>query len=917
MLEVSLRALVRRLSPYCRQALSSAAEGCIERGNYEIAVEHLMLALLNEPNHDVQTVFRHFNVDGDRVLAGLHRQIESTKSGRAERPVYSGLLIDWFKESWLLASVEYGDTEVRSGALLLAMVLNPQIVAQLDAEAELDLVSAERLRSDLRTILEDSAEPVSETTDSAAPGSRDSSTREGTPLDLYTQDFTAQARAGDIDPVFCRDNEIRQLIDILCRRRKNNPLAVGEAGVGKSAFVEGLALKIAEGDVPESLANVDLLALDLQAMQAGASVRGEFEKRLKAVIEGVKSSPKPIILFIDEVHTLIGAGGQAGTGDAANILKPALARGELRTIAATTWAEYKKYIEKDAALARRFQLVTLEEPSPEQATIIMRGLRHIYEEAHDVYIRDDAVIAAAEMSARYISGRQLPDKCVDVLDTASARVKLSLSTKPAALDDMEKKVRILEREMNAIARDIETGISQADGRVVELQDEIVQLQADHAVLEERWQREKTLANRVLDIRRSLKQQAVGVVDSADANAESTSDEALANGDDAGRDAVLENRGGETDESEAVASKSPAELKTELAALTTELADIQQGDPLVSHEASPDIVAQIIADWTGIPLGRMVRDQAASVLRFGEELRQRIKGQDHAIEQIDRGIRASKAGIASPDGPIGVFLLVGPSGVGKTETALGVADLMFGGERFVTTVNMSEFMERHAVSRLIGSPPGYVDSDRGGMLTESVRQRPYSVVLLDEVEKAHPEVMNLFYQVFDKGDLTDGQNLTVNFRNTIVFLTSNLTSDQILAKWQQNREIDVEELLEEIRPTLSEHLKPALLGRMQVIPFFPLDDNVLRDIVDLKLAKLTTRLQVSQHIDLQYSPAVADQIVARCREVESGARNIDSVIGNTLVPTIATEVLGHLGEEHMPERLIVDLDSNGDFSYTFS
>ncbi|MFK8031242.1 MAG: type VI secretion system ATPase TssH [Gammaproteobacteria bacterium] len=895
MLNVELRPLLRRLSPYCRRALNEAAEGCIERGNHEISLEHLMLALLGEPNHDVHCILRHYNIEGDRVVGALQRQIERTGGGHAERPIYSRLLVDLVQQAWLLASIEYGHTEVRSGALLLAMAVDSQLIAQLNCD-ELDAIAAPALRKNFMEVLDYSAEPVSQTETQGGPSPEFS--REGTPLDLYTQDFTAQARAGEIDPIFCRDNEIRQLIDILGRRRKNNPLAVGEAGVGKTALIEGLARRIAEGDVPDSLLNVDLLALDLQAMQAGASVKGEFEKRLKGVVEGVKASPKPIVLFIDEVHTLIGAGGSAGTGDAANILKPALARGELRTIAATTWSEYKKYIEKDAALARRFQLVKLEEPSPAQAVVIMRGLRKIYENAHNVYIRDDAVVAAAEMSARYISGRQLPDKAVDVLDTASARVKLSISAKPAALDDLEKAVQVLQREHAAIARDVESGVSQDTERLTELDEEMAAKTEQIEKLRERWHTEKTLAEQILALRGKLSDKPS--VAENDSDCESDGDTNV-----------------EDDSESDIAIMSDDEIRIRLEEKTQELATLQDGDPLVSHEAGPDVVAKVIADWTGIPVGKMVRDQAKMILEFQQQLGQRVKGQDHAVEAIDMGVRASKAGVANPDAPIGVFLLVGPSGVGKTETALGVADLMFGGERFVTTVNMSEFMEKHTVSRLIGSPPGYVDSDKGGMLTEAVKQRPYSVVLLDEVEKAHPDVLNLFYQLFDKGELSDGQNLTVNFRNTIVFLTSNLGSDQIMSMWRDNADVSTEDISERIRPTLAKHFKQALLARMNVVPYFPLGDSVLRDIVDIKLGKLVRRLQESQRIALVYSDDVADQIVARCQEVETGARNIDYVINSTLIPSISTEVLSRMNDENMPDTLHIGLSDDGNFTYTFS
>jgi type VI secretion system protein VasG len=686
------------------------------------------------------------------------------------------------------------------------------------------------------------------------------------------------------------------MIDILARRRKNNPIAVGEAGVGKTAVVEGLALKIVEGDVPEILRNCEIYGLDLGLLQAGASVKGEFENRLKSVIEEVKASPKPIILFIDEAHTLIGAGGAAGGGDAANLLKPALARGELRTVAATTWSEYKKYFEKDPALARRFQLVKLEEPSPEDAVTIIRGLRDKYEQAHGVYVRDDAVEAAAQMSARYISGRQLPDKAVDVLDTAAARVKISVSSKPDFIDDRERKVKTLDRALTALRRDIEAETLDDDGRASELEEQINDIEQELVTLNARWQEERDAVSQVLELRKQLALAKESESD-PDANAsQEDDDEPADNGE--------------------VAEFDLDALKAELDQAMEKLAEVQGKEPLVYYEVSPEVVAQVISDWTGIPLGKMVKDEAQTVLNFKDDLNKRIKGQSHAVLAVDEGIRAAKAGMNNPNAPIGVFLFVGPSGVGKTEMGLSVADLLFGGERFIVTVNMSEFQEKHTVSRLIGSPPGYVGFGEGGMLTEAVRQRPYSVVLLDEVEKADLEVMNLFYQVFDKGSLTDGEGREIDFKNTIVMLTSNLASD-IITQMCGNGEMPTLEVINQaIRPVLSNHFKPALLARMQIVPFFPINGDAMKDIVKIKLDHLADRLMQTHKMTFDYAGEVVDQIAQRCTEVETGARNVDHIINRTLLPRISTELLGQMSLDVQPHTLTVGMDEAGDFSFGF-
>ncbi len=689
----------------------------------------------------------------------------------------------------------------------------------------------------------------------------------GAALEKFTNNFTELARNGGIDPVFGRDREIRQMIDILGRRRKNNPIVVGDAGVGKTAVVEGLALRVAEGDVPEIVQNVDILELDLGALQAGASVKGEFENRLKGVINEVKASEKPIILFIDEAHTLIGAGGAAGTSDAANLLKPALARGELRTIAATTWTEYKKYFEKDPALARRFQLVKLDEPTVDDTAVILRGLRSVYEKAHAVYIRDEAIAAAAAMSARYVTGRQLPDKAVDTLDTACSRVNISLSTKPPELEDLERSSQIRQREKNALQRDIDTGRAHDKDRLSKLKLEIEEIDKKIELGKIDWQAQKQLVNRVIELRKQ----------------------------------VDDGKGDDKD----------------LAAAIGKLEDFQQGKSKIDYEVTAEVVAHVISDWTGVPVGNIVKDEAETMLSFGQKLKAWIKGQDHAVDNVDAIIRTARAGMQNPDQPLGVFLLVGPSGVGKTEMALCVANLMFGGDQYVITVNMSEYQEKHTVSRLIGSPAGYVGYGEGGVLTEAVRQRPYSVVLLDEVEKADLEVMNLFYQVFDKGMLSDGEGRKIDFKNTIIFLTSNLGSATIMEHCRSDALPSIDKLTEAIRYELQNHFKPALLARMTVIPFLPLNSEVMNSIVKIKLDKVGKRLQQNQSLDFEYDERVIEQITARCNDKESGARNIDHIVNKTLLPLISSQILRHIGDEKAFGSLQLSINDNSEFDVRLS
>ncbi len=897
MLTVDIKELLRRLNKFCTSCLEGAAGLCVSRSHYEVAVEHFLVKLLEEPAADIQLVLRHFEIDPGRLGAALQRTIEEFKSGNPGKPVFSPSLLEWVQEAWLVGSVDLGLPKIRSGVLFLVLLSNPSRFTWGKYVDTLTNIRVEELRREFFDIVANSIETeVIEEKPAEAP-------EEGravgeTALDKFCINFTQKAREGEIDPVFGRDAEIRQMVDILARRRKNNPIVVGEAGVGKTAVVEGLALRIVEGDVPDVLKDVELLSLDMGLLQAGAGMKGEFENRLKSVINEVKASPKPIILFIDEAHTLIGAGGPAGGGDAANLLKPALARGELRTVAATTWSEYKKYFEKDAALARRFQPVKLDEPTPEETIVILRGLKDKYEAAHDVIIRDDAVIACAELSNRYISGRQLPDKAVDLLDTSAARVKINLTTQPDILEDKKRELQSLEREYKALRRDKEDGLEVEAERVQKVEEEIARVKKEIDEISDRWLKEKEAVDRVLELREKIRELK---------NREESNEEV---------EEVKETEKVE-EQVEAVTEESIEEVRKQYDEAVEALKSIQGKDPLIHHEVTTDIVAKVVSDWTGIPVGKMLRDEAASILQLEDNLKARIKGQDHAISTICQIIRSAKAGLTSPNAPLGVFLLVGPSGVGKTETGLSVADLLFGGERFMVTINMSEFQEKHTVSRLIGSPPGYVGYGEGGVLTEAVRQRPYSVVLLDEVEKADPEVMNLFYQVFDKGMLSDGEGRVINFSNTVLFLTSNLASDVITEMCSGEDGVDLEVLMTAIRPILSNHFKPALLARMTVVPYLPLNPGAMKEIVSLKLNKLGERLMESHKISFNFSPAVVERIAARCTEVETGARNIDHIMQGTLLPQISNEILAKMGEGKLPSTLNLDITEDGQFSIEFS
>ncbi|ELA7357453.1 type VI secretion system ATPase TssH [Vibrio alginolyticus] len=892
MININLSSLIQRLHPIAKVALEDAAALAVSEKANEVQIEHYLLSLLERPNSDFDVLLSHFDCSENLLRQSVRSTLDTSAKGNGSKPVFSALLIEWLQESWLVSSLDLSETQIRSGALLLTLVSNPLRYGQHGYASILEAVNPDSLKRNFAELTSQSIEAQ------VATSEKTQAREDGSALSKFTTDFTGKARKGEIDPVFCRDQEIRQIVDILARRRKNNPIAVGEPGVGKTAVVEGLALKIVQGDVPDNLKGVELYGLDMGLLQAGASVKGEFEKRLNAVLDEVKNSPTPIILFIDEAHTLVGGGNQAGGSDAANLLKPALARGEVKTIAATTWSEYKKYFEKDPALARRFQLVKLDEPSPEQAALIIRGLRPAYEKSHNVYVRDDAITAAAALSARYISGRQLPDKAIDVLDTACARVNISLNAIPASVETLQQELAAQQRELEALERDAlqQTGDKHSLANIPDLKLAMETTKEELAEQEAQWHKEKEQIQEMIALRSRLHELVFG----------ETNEEELVADEDSEQEQDVS----------PYAEMDEEAVRIAISACQEQLDVIRNGHPLVHFEVGPDEVSHVISDWTGIPMGKMLQDEAETTLKLKESLTQSIKGQEYAIDALSEGIQTAKAGLGNPDAPTGVFLLVGPSGVGKTETARAIADQMFGGERFMTTINMSEFQEKHTVSRLIGSPPGYVGYGEGGMLTEAVRQRPYSVVLLDEVEKADPEVLNLFYQVFDKGTLNDGEGRTIDFKNTLIIMTSNLATHEIESLVHQSKDIDANIIAEAIRPTLNEHFKPALLARMSVLPFVPLSDEAMTEIIHHKLNKVSQRLQSHHKLSLSYEESLVEFVLGNCRLAETGARNIDAVINRQLLPQLSTQLLVH-DKDDSHTQIEVSVDEQGTLTYAFS
>nr|WP_275899286.1 type VI secretion system ATPase TssH [Pectobacterium brasiliense] len=842
--------LVERLNPVCRHMLEEAAALCIQHQGAEIRIEHLLLKMLETPLCDVRQILKRAGVDADE-LSSLLLPSSMDKEFDAGYPSFSPLLVEWLQDSWLLASAEFQHSRLRSGILLLVLLLTPNRYVAGAVSRPLAQINRELLRQQFDEWVKDSVE----TEVAVQSATAEQAAAANTQLSRYTQNVTESARQGQLDPVLCRDHEIDLMIDILSRRRKNNPIVVGEAGVGKSALIEGLALRIVAGAVPERLRDVELLTLDLGAMQAGASVKGEFEKRFKGVMQEVKDSPRPIILFIDEAHTLIGAGNQAGGLDVSNLLKPALARGELRTIAATTWSEYKKYVEKDAALSRRFQLVKVGEPNAEEATVILRGLRGIYEKAHGVLIDEDALQAAAQLSARYISGRQLPDKAIDVLDTASARVAINLTTPPRAVSQLQTRLHQQEMEITQLERQARIGLGNTEERLAELRDASETGAVQLAQLEADWQQQKIQVQRVIELRTAL-----------------------------------------LDEEQSV-DFDAVSAAAELAACEQALEALQQSSVLVSPHVDKTQIAAVIAEWTGVPLNRISQSEMDVVTRLPEFLGDLIKGQQLAIAQLHKHLLTARADLRRPGRPLGAFLLVGPSGVGKTETVLQIADLMFGGRNYLTTINMSEYQEKHTVSRLIGSPPGYVGFGEGGVLTEAIRQKPYSVVLLDEVEKAHPDVLNLFYQAFDKGELADGEGRVIDCRNVVFFLTSNLGFQTIVNYAEQS---DV--LLDALYPELAAFFKPALLARMEVIPYLPLAHDTMVEIVQGKLSRLVSLLQQRFGAEVIIENEVPEEILRLANRSENGARMLESVIDGALLPPVSLQLLQRMSAGEPVSRI---------------
>lgn len=881
-MNVNLKSLIGRLNDTCRAALEGAAGLCLSRTNYDVEIEHILLKLLEADDTDLQKILRHFEINEQRFRKDVTTALDRLKTGNSRTPALSPRLPEWIQDAWLLASIEYGASKVRSGHLLLALMTN-EATARIarDISREFTEISTriDAFKRDFSDIVINSAE------DRAASALGDSSEATGDgqqiasgiagktqALDSYTEDLTAKAKAGKIDPILGRDQEIRQVIDILTRRRQNNPILTGEAGVGKTAVVEGFALRIAEGDVPEPLKNVAVRTLDLGLLQAGAGVKGEFENRLKSVIDEVKASPQPIILFIDEAHTLIGAGGAAGQNDAANLLKPALARGELRTIAATTWAEYKKYFEKDAALARRFQVVKVEEPDEEKAIGMMRGLLEKMESHHNVRILDEAIVDSVKLSHRYIAGRQLPDKSVSVLDTACAKVAIGQGATPAAVEDSTRRISKLATEIASLTRELVTGAAH-DERLAELNESKTKEEEKLQTFTAQWEKEKELVGKIREIRAKLESGA-------------------ANGD-------------------------AASLRQELSGLNAELKATQGETPLMQPTVNGQTVAEVISGWTGIPVGKMVADEINAVLNLQEKIAERVIGQNHALHAIAQRIRTSRAGLTDPARPIGVFLLVGTSGVGKTETALALADTLYGGERNLISINMSEYQEAHTVSSLKGAPPGYVGYGEGGVLTEAVRRKPYSVVLLDEVEKAHPDVMELFYQVFDKGQLEDGEGREIDFKNTVILLTSNVATDTIMKLCADpDTKPEPEGLIEAIRPELVKAFKPALLGRMVVAPYYPISDDVLRTIIKLQLGKIEKRIQQNHRAQFSYDDSVIDTVASRCTDVDSGARNVYNILTGSLLPEMSGEFLSRMASGDQIGKVHVSVGEDGKFAYQF-
>jgi len=907
MSEISRSTLFGKLNSLAYKAIEGATVFCKLRGNPYVELVHWIQQILHTPDSDLHRIVRHFELDSSRLAKDVTDALDRLPRGATSISDFSAHVENAVERGWVYATLMFGEPRVRTGHLVVGILKTPSMRNALIAiSRQFEAVKVDTLTEDFGRIVRGSPEDQLGATDgttSAAPGEASGAMAPAQmgkqeALRRYATDLTEKARKGEIDPVSGRDEEIRQIVDILMRRRQNNPILTGEAGVGKTAVVEGFAVRLVRGDVPPALKDVSLLTLDIGLLQAGASMKGEFENRLRQVIEEVQSSPKPIILFVDEAHTLIGAGGAQGTGDAANLLKPALARGTLRTIAATTWAEYKKYIEKDPALTRRFQVVQIAEPGEHNAILMVRGVASVLEKHHRVQVLDEAIEAAVRLSHRYIPGRQLPDKAVSLLDTASARVAVSQHAVPAELEDCRRRIESLQVELDIIGREDAVGIDVTDRRATatKLKDESEQRRTE---LEERWKKERELVDRILEIRAQLRKGAERVE---------------------GTGSKLEEAAQAQIAAEQAADKpgtpDRATLLAELNELHKTLAEVQGESPLILPSVDEHAVASVVQDWTGVPVGRMVRNELQAVINLTDTLNQRVIGQRHALEMIARRIQTSRARLDNPNKPIGVFMLCGPSGVGKTETALALAEALYGGEQNVITINMSEFQEAHTVSTLKGAPPGYVGYGEGGVLTEAVRRRPYSVVLLDEIEKAHSDVHELFFQVFDKGWMEDGEGRHIDFKNTIILLTSNVGTELIVNMCSDPELLpEPEGVAKALRGPLLKQFPAALLGRLVVIPYYPLSTEMLANIARLQLERVVRRVREHHDIPFMYDDGAVKLIVSRCVEVESGGRMIDAILTNTVLPAVSREFLTRMMAGSPLQRITLGV-AGGDFTYGF-
>lgn len=905
MSDISRVALFGKLNKVCYKSIEGATVFCKMRGNPYVELTHWLHQILQLQDSDLHKIIRQFNLDPSKLARDFTESLDRLPRGSTSISDLSSHVEEAVERGWVYGTLMFGESQVRSGHLVVGILKTKGLNhALLGISNEFDKIKPDTLTERFAEIVSGSPEEGLHASDGfqvgggAVPGEASGAMPPAQlgkqeALRQFTVDLTEQARQGKMDPIVGRDEEIRQVIDILMRRRQNNPILTGEAGVGKTAVVEGFAQKIVAGDVPPSLQDVTLRTLDVGLLQAGASMKGEFENRLRQVIEEVQSSPKPIILFIDEAHTLVGAGGAAGTGDAANLLKPALARGTLRTVAATTWAEYKKHIEKDPALTRRFQVVQVLEPKEEKAILMMRGVASVMEKHHQVQILDEALEAAVKLSHRYIPARQLPDKSVSLLDTASARVAISQHAVPAAVDDCRKRISGLETELAIIGREKSVGVDIKDRETIVL--EKLEAEKDRlTLLEERWNTERELVKNILDIRQQLREQG-GKVEGTDSKLEKAVEEvAEVDSDPVTREGLLEN------------------LKN----LQAQLHELQGESPLILPSVDAQAVASVVGDWTGIPVGRMVKNEIETILHLADTIEQRIIGQRHALDMIAKRIQTSRAGLDNPNKPIGVFMLAGTSGVGKTETALALAEALYGGEQNVITINMSEYQEAHTVSTLKGAPPGYVGYGEGGVLTEAVRRRPYSVVLLDEIEKAHPDVHEIFFQVFDKGWMEDGEGRVIDFKNTLILLTTN-AGTELIANLCKDPDLmpEPEGISKALREPLLKVFPPALLGRLVVIPYFPLSDEMIAAIAKLQLKRIEKRIVENHKVPFTYADDVIKLIAERCTEVESGGRMIDAILTNTVLPSISAEFLTRMMEGRSIERVHVGV-ANGEFVYEF-